>query len=139
MMRSQLVGPVLARVRAEGSDPRALIRRFALPASAERDGEVMLPLDKLHALLDAAELAARVRSRAEREGAGARGDGAADRDRRSGAAGAARRAGAGGARAARVAVALPRSGAAERARSPARRRARPGLDRARSRSRRVRC
>jgi AraC-like DNA-binding protein len=58
-MRSQLVGPVLARVRAAGGDPGALIRRFGLPATAEHDGEVVLPLEKLHALLDAAELAAR--------------------------------------------------------------------------------
>ncbi len=56
-MRSQLVGPVLARVRDGGADPAALIHRFGLPASAASDPEVVLPLRTLHALLDAAEQA----------------------------------------------------------------------------------
>ncbi len=54
-MRSQLVGPFLARVRAGGGDPAALVRRFGLPASAETDSETVLPLDTLHALLEAVE------------------------------------------------------------------------------------
>ena len=54
-MRSQLVGPFLGRVRLRGGDPEALIRRFRLPASAETDSETMLPLETLHALLEAVE------------------------------------------------------------------------------------
>ncbi len=58
-MRSQLVGPVLALVREAGGDVAALMRRFSLPKSAERDAEVVLPLDQLQAFLDAAEAQAR--------------------------------------------------------------------------------
>src|SRR5437870_8284924 len=53
-MRSLLVGPALALVREAGGDPAALVRQFALPASAERDAEVVLPIEKLHGFLDAA-------------------------------------------------------------------------------------
>ena len=54
-MRSQLVGPVLAAVRAAGADPEQLVRRFGLPADAESRGEIELPLATLHAFLEAAE------------------------------------------------------------------------------------
>ncbi len=54
LMRSQLVGPVLARVREAGGDAGALARRFQLPEGAEASPEVVLPLARLHQLLDAA-------------------------------------------------------------------------------------
>jgi AraC-like DNA-binding protein len=57
-MRSQLVGAVLAAVRAGGGDPAALIARFELPPTAMTDAEVTLPLTKFRALLDAAAEAA---------------------------------------------------------------------------------
>lgn len=53
-MRSQLVGPALALVREAGGDAAALVRRFSLPDDAERAAEVVLPLDRLRAFLDAA-------------------------------------------------------------------------------------
>ena len=56
-MRSQLVGPVLARVQQAGGDAAALIARFGLPAGALTLPEVVLPLRALHQLLDAAEAA----------------------------------------------------------------------------------
>lgn len=58
-MRSQLVGPALALVRAAGADAAALIDRFELPRTAESDVEVVLPMPTLHAFLDAAAEAAR--------------------------------------------------------------------------------
>ncbi|MDQ3370739.1 MAG: AraC family transcriptional regulator [Myxococcota bacterium] len=56
-MRTQLVAPFLARVRAAGGDPAAIAQRFGLPASAETDPEVVLPLSALHELFDAVEAA----------------------------------------------------------------------------------
>src|SRR5688572_25200498 len=56
-MRSQLVAPLCALVRTAGGDPVALLARFGLPPTAERDPEVVLPLADLRALLDAAEQA----------------------------------------------------------------------------------
>lgn len=53
-MRSQLVAPLLAFVRARGGDPAALIEQFALPSSAADEAEVVLPLRTLRALLDEA-------------------------------------------------------------------------------------
>jgi AraC-like DNA-binding protein len=53
-MRSPLVRPVLAYVRAKGGDPERLTRAFDLPPSAERDAEAVLPLEALHGFLDAA-------------------------------------------------------------------------------------
>ncbi|MCC6997792.1 MAG: AraC family transcriptional regulator [Deltaproteobacteria bacterium] len=53
-MRSQLVAPVLARVREAGADAAALARRFGVPADAAGAAEVALPLATLRALLDAA-------------------------------------------------------------------------------------
>jgi AraC-like DNA-binding protein len=57
-MRSQLVGPALALVRAAGGDVAGLLQRFALPRSAERDAEVVLPIDRLQRFLDDAADAA---------------------------------------------------------------------------------
>jgi len=56
-MRSQLVGPALALVRASAAGEagvRALVDRFALPRDAESAAEVVLPLAALRDLLDAA-------------------------------------------------------------------------------------
>src|SRR4051812_14464231 len=58
-MRSQLVAPALELVREAGGDVAALLKQFALTKSAERYAEVVLPLDRLHAFLDAAERAAK--------------------------------------------------------------------------------
>lgn len=58
-MRSQLVGPALALVRRARGDADGLIARFQLPPTAERDAEVVLPLERLHAFFDAAEVEAR--------------------------------------------------------------------------------
>jgi AraC-like DNA-binding protein len=57
-MRSQLIAPLLAYVREQGLDERAFIQRFALPADAAEQPEVVLPLATMHALFDhaAAEL-----------------------------------------------------------------------------------
>jgi AraC-like DNA-binding protein len=52
-MRSQLVGPALAMVRAAGGDVAALRARFALPDDAETTPDVTLPLPALEELLDA--------------------------------------------------------------------------------------
>ncbi|MCP3139178.1 AraC family transcriptional regulator [Pyxidicoccus xibeiensis] len=54
-VRSQLVGPLLAYLRATGHDPMPLVARFGLPANAASLPEVSLPLTTLHAFLDAAE------------------------------------------------------------------------------------
>ena len=54
-VRSQLVGPLLAYLRATGRDPTPLVERFGLPANAASLPEVSLPLTTLHAFLDAAE------------------------------------------------------------------------------------
>lgn len=54
-VRSQLVGPLLAYLRATGHDPAPLVERFGLPANAAALPEVSLPLATLHAFLDAAE------------------------------------------------------------------------------------
>jgi len=56
-MRARIVGLVLAYMRRRGGDPGALIRSFGLPATAETDDAVMLPLTSLHAFLEAAERA----------------------------------------------------------------------------------
>jgi AraC-like DNA-binding protein len=53
-MRSQLVGPALSLVREAGGDAGRLAREFDLPAGAERAAEVALPIERLHAFLDAA-------------------------------------------------------------------------------------
>ncbi|MCK8497693.1 AraC family transcriptional regulator [Myxococcus fulvus] len=54
-VRSQLVGPLLAYLRATGLDPTPLVERFGLPLDAGSLPEVSLPLTTLHAFLDAAE------------------------------------------------------------------------------------
>ncbi|NTX39769.1 AraC family transcriptional regulator [Myxococcus sp. CA033] len=54
-VRSQLVGPLLAYLRATGLDPTPLVERFGLPLDAGTLPEVSLPLPTLHAFLDAAE------------------------------------------------------------------------------------
>ncbi|MBU8899079.1 AraC family transcriptional regulator [Corallococcus sp. H22C18031201] len=54
-VRSQLVGPLLAHLRATGHEPGALVREFGLPLDAQALPEVRLPLPTLRALLDAAE------------------------------------------------------------------------------------
>lgn len=59
-MRSQLVAPALALVRERGGDTAALLRRFGLPAAADREPEVVLPLAALDELLEAAAGAAGV-------------------------------------------------------------------------------
>jgi AraC-like DNA-binding protein len=56
-MRSQIVAPFLARVRASGGDPEALIARFGLPASAETDAETVLPLSTLKEFFESVEKA----------------------------------------------------------------------------------
>lgn len=56
-IRTQIVRAALARVRACGVDPRTLIERFELPADAETEPDVTLPLRQLYAFLDAAERA----------------------------------------------------------------------------------
>lgn len=55
LMPSALVGPVITYVRVRGGDADGLVRRFELPASVEWDPVTVLPLERLHALLDAAE------------------------------------------------------------------------------------
>ncbi|WP_224361192.1 AraC family transcriptional regulator [Hyalangium versicolor] len=54
-VRTQLVGPFLAWLRAHGQDPAALVRDFQLPPDAESSPEISLPLSTLRAFLDAAE------------------------------------------------------------------------------------
>jgi AraC-like DNA-binding protein len=54
-MRSRIVGLVLSYVRARGGDADGILRAIGLPASAEKDEEVVLGLPALHAFLDAAE------------------------------------------------------------------------------------
>jgi AraC-like DNA-binding protein len=54
-IRSQLVGLVLAFVRARGGDVERLRRSFALPESAETDPEVTMALASLQAFFEAAE------------------------------------------------------------------------------------
>ncbi|AGC42526.1 AraC family transcriptional regulator [Myxococcus stipitatus DSM 14675] len=54
-VRSQLVGPLLAYLRATGREPASLVERFGLPSDAGSLPEVSLPLSTLHAFLDAAE------------------------------------------------------------------------------------
>src|SRR3954463_374028 len=58
-MRSQLVAPVLKRVRALGGDVGKLVRAFGLPKTVEQDAEVVLPLSRFRALLEAAEAEAK--------------------------------------------------------------------------------
>jgi AraC-like DNA-binding protein len=53
IFQSQLVSPALALVRQKGHDPARFVRDFALPASAETDIEVSLPVDTLSRFLDA--------------------------------------------------------------------------------------
>jgi AraC-like DNA-binding protein len=55
LMPSAFVGPVIAYVRARGGDADGLIQRYELPSSVERDPVTVVPLGRLHALLDAAE------------------------------------------------------------------------------------
>jgi AraC-like DNA-binding protein len=52
-MRSQLVAPALAMVRAAGADPSEILARAGLGAEAESAAEVVLPLARLEELLDA--------------------------------------------------------------------------------------
>jgi len=54
-VRTQLVGPFLAWLRARGQDPGPLIQDFQLPPDAESLPEVSLPLATLRAFLEAAE------------------------------------------------------------------------------------
>lgn len=56
-MRSPLVRPVLAYVRAKGGDADRIMREHGLAATAGTDPEAVLPLEGLHAFLDAAEAA----------------------------------------------------------------------------------
>jgi AraC-like DNA-binding protein len=58
-MRSQLVAPVLKRVRARGGEVGKLVRAFGLPKTVEQDAEVVLPLSRFRALLEAAEAEAK--------------------------------------------------------------------------------
>jgi len=53
-MRSQIVGPVLSYLRSLGFDPSGVVEKLGLPPGAETDPEVVLPLAKLHAVLDEA-------------------------------------------------------------------------------------
>jgi AraC-like DNA-binding protein len=55
LIRTQIVGAALARVRASGGDVDGLIARFDLPATAETDPDCVLPLPALHGFLEAAE------------------------------------------------------------------------------------
>jgi AraC-like DNA-binding protein len=57
-IRTQIVRAALTRVRASGGDIAKLIARFELPATAETDPDVVLPLSTLHGFLEAAEEAA---------------------------------------------------------------------------------
>jgi len=50
-MRSQLVAPALTMMRRRGHDPSSLLRELGLPASAESDTSLLLPLDTLKSLL----------------------------------------------------------------------------------------
>lgn len=54
-MPSAMVGPVIAYVRARGGDADGLIRAFDLPNDVERHPVVVVPLGRLHGLLEAAE------------------------------------------------------------------------------------
>lgn len=54
-VRSQLVAPVLAFVRAHGGDPSSLAERFELPKDAETAPDVTLSVARLRAFLEAAE------------------------------------------------------------------------------------
>ncbi|WP_224242227.1 AraC family transcriptional regulator [Hyalangium gracile] len=54
-VRTQLVGPFLAWLRAHGQEPRALVQDFQLPADAESVPEISLPLSTLRAFLEATE------------------------------------------------------------------------------------
>jgi AraC-like DNA-binding protein len=56
-MRSPLVRPVLAYVRAKGGDADRLMRTHGLAPTAMTDPEAVLPLHDLHAFLDDAEAA----------------------------------------------------------------------------------
>jgi len=56
-VRSQIVAPVLGLLRSGGCDVAGLLARLGLPAHAETERHFVLPLAKLHALLDAAERA----------------------------------------------------------------------------------
>jgi AraC-like DNA-binding protein len=56
-VRTQLVGPFLAHLRARGVDVAPLLHAFALPPDAEGRPEVSLPLPQLQAFLAAAEAA----------------------------------------------------------------------------------
>jgi AraC-like DNA-binding protein len=58
LMRSQLVGPLLALLRERGIDVDGIARRFALPEGAVGAAELALPVGKLCAIFDAAERAA---------------------------------------------------------------------------------
>ncbi|WP_282416211.1 AraC family transcriptional regulator [Polyangium sp. 15x6] len=53
-MRSQIVGPILSRLRGLGVDPSPLVEAFGLPPGAETEPDVVLPLAKLYAFLDEA-------------------------------------------------------------------------------------
>src|SRR5262245_40415882 len=58
-IRTQIVQAALARVRARGGDPSRLIEQFSLPATAETDADVVMPVRSLHGLMEAAERSAR--------------------------------------------------------------------------------
>lgn len=49
-----LVGRVIAHLRERGHDPAALITRYGLPPTVESDPMTVLPVARLHALLDEA-------------------------------------------------------------------------------------
>lgn len=51
LMRSHLVAPALTMMRRRGHDPSPLLRELGLPASAETDTSLLLPLETLKALL----------------------------------------------------------------------------------------
>jgi AraC-like DNA-binding protein len=54
-MRSQLVAPFLAAVRAAGGRVEAILGELGLPADAEKSGEIELPLSRLHQFFELVE------------------------------------------------------------------------------------
>jgi AraC-like DNA-binding protein len=54
-MRSQLVAPFLAAVRAAGGKPETVIAEVGLPENAEKAGDLELPLSRLHHFFEVVE------------------------------------------------------------------------------------
>jgi AraC-like DNA-binding protein len=59
VIRTQVVRAALTRVKAAGGDIARLLEQHGLPATAETDADVVLPLRTLHAFMESAERAAR--------------------------------------------------------------------------------